>query len=60
MLADRICYRPDEAAAVMGTSRDVIFKLLAAGELRSFRAGRVRLIPADALREYVQRKLDEA
>ena len=59
MLADRVCYRPEEAAAVLGVSRDVIFKLLAGGEIRSFRSGRVRLIPVEEIRDYVARKLAE-
>jgi excisionase family DNA binding protein len=60
MLADRVCYRPEEAAAVLGVSRDVIFKLLADKEIRSFRSGRVRLIPVEEIRDYVQRKMAEA
>ena len=56
----RIAFRPNEAAQALGVGRDVIFGLLRTGELRSFQAGRARVIPAEALREWIQRKLQEA
>ena len=59
-LAERLTFRPNEAAEVTGMSRDLIFKLLAAGELRSFKVGSARFIPADALREFMDRKMAEA
>lgn len=60
MTIERLTYRPNEAAEALGTSRDVIFKLIASGELQSFQAGRARLIPATALKDYIARKLAEA
>jgi excisionase family DNA binding protein len=58
-IAERLAYRPNGAGAALGISRDVIFKALAAGEIRSFKAGRVRLIPAGSLREYMARQIEE-
>lgn len=43
----------------LGLSRDVIFRLLASGELKSFKAGRARLISAEALREFIRRNSEE-
>lgn len=45
----RIAYRPAEAAEVLGCSRQHIYNLMWAGELPSFKRGRARFIPADAL-----------
>ena len=51
----RMAYRPNEAARVIGLSRDVIFKAIRDGSLRSLKVGGARLITADALREFVAR-----
>jgi len=51
----RMAYRPNEAARVIGLSRDVIFKAIQNGTLRSLKIGGARLITADALREFVAR-----
>jgi excisionase family DNA binding protein len=49
----KLAYRPKEAAAATGMSRETIFKAIAAGHLRSAKCGAARLIPADALREWI-------
>ena len=46
-------YRPADAAVILGMSRSVIFELLRSGRLRSVKQGRLRLIPASAIDEYV-------
>ena len=48
---DRMAYRPNEAARVIGLSRDTIFAAIRDGSLRSLKVGGARLITADALRE---------
>lgn len=48
-----------EAAKALGVSRDMIFVLTRSGQLRSFRIGHRRLIPADAIREFVERQTRE-
>ena len=55
-----LAYRPNQAAAVLGIGRDKLFELLSAGEIRSFREGRTRIIPALALQEYIDRRMAEA
>lgn len=52
---ERLAYRPNSAARVADVSRDVIFKAIRAGDLRSFKVGGARLISADALRAWVER-----
>jgi excisionase family DNA binding protein len=42
-------YRPEQAAAVLGISRTYLYVLLASNVLESFKLGKARLIPAEAL-----------
>ena len=44
---------PDEAALLLGLKRTKVYELLADGTLRSLKVGRRRLIPTDALREFI-------
>ena len=43
----------DEAAAVLGLGRSLVYNLIASGELRTFRIGRRRLVPSGALAEFM-------
>ena len=49
----RKLYRVSEAMRLLSLSRSVIYKQLRSGRLRSVREGSTRLIPADAIAEYV-------
>jgi excisionase family DNA binding protein len=49
---ERLFYRPKDAAAVLGMSRTVVFRLIKTGELRSIKHEGYRLIPASALLEF--------
>jgi excisionase family DNA binding protein len=49
-----VLYRPTQAARVLNLSRSVVFDLLRTGRLRSVKEGRLRLIPASAIRDYVE------
>ena len=53
---ERLAYRPAEAARVLGCSRDTIYKLLAAGELRGWKLRSARLISADELRRFIRER----
>ena len=44
-----------EAAHVLGCGRTLIYELLNAGELEAIKIHRLRRIPADSLRAYVDR-----
>jgi len=46
----------EEAAAILSLGRSKIFELLAAGTLESLTVGRRRLIPRQALTEFVERQ----
>jgi excisionase family DNA binding protein len=52
--------QPEEAARRLGLSKRAIFDLIAAGELRSFRQGKRRLIPVAELTRWTERKLKAA
>ena len=50
---DRALYRIPEAMRLLSLSRSVIYKQLRLGRLRSVKEGNTRLIPAEAIAEYV-------
>ena len=47
--------RVNDAAERLSLSRTNLYKLLTNGELESIKVGRSRLIPTDALEEFVRR-----
>lgn len=49
----RALYRVPEAMRLLSLSRSVIYTLLRTGRLRSVKEGSTRLIPAEAIDEYV-------
>ena len=51
--AGQVLYRIPEAMRLLGLSRSVIYKLIGSGRLRSVKEGTTRLIPAEAIAEYV-------
>ena len=53
MAVEKLAYRPKEAAAALGVSRETIFARIKDGSLRSVKAGKARLIMADELRRYL-------
>jgi excisionase family DNA binding protein len=50
---DKALYRVPEVMAMLSLSRTVIYELIRSERLRTVRQGRVRLIPAAAVAEYV-------
>lgn len=57
---DVLLYKVTDAARLLNLSRTVVFGLLRTGRLRSVKQGRVRLIPAAALHEYVDLLVSES
>lgn len=57
MAADRILYRPAEAADAIGVSRARAYELIAAGQIPAIRVGSSIRVPVEALREWVNRQL---
>ncbi|WP_420897435.1 helix-turn-helix domain-containing protein [Altericroceibacterium xinjiangense] len=43
---ERLAYRPNDVAAVLGIGRNRVSELIKSGELQSIKYGRTRLIPA--------------
>jgi excisionase family DNA binding protein len=59
-LDDLQLYRVKDAMRLLKLSRTVIYELMRTGRLRSVQQGRVRLITAEAIREYIALLKDEA
>ncbi|MGV9242188.1 helix-turn-helix domain-containing protein [Streptomyces sp. NBC_00582] len=58
-MVEKINYSIDEAVEASGLGRSTIFELIKSGDLPSFKEGRRRLIPADAIRAHSARRLAE-
>lgn len=54
-MSDKLLYRVEEAAEMLGIGRTAVFRLIAQGSLSSVLIGSSRRIPARALTEYVER-----
>jgi excisionase family DNA binding protein len=50
----RRTYRVEEIATMLGVSRAAAYNLVGAGYIRAIRAGRLILVPVDALDEFLQ------
>lgn len=55
-----LAHSPESAARRLGTNTRAVYTLLAAGELRSIKLGKRRLIPDTELQRLLARKLAEA
>ena len=55
-VADRMLYSRDEAAAQLGVGLSQMNELVSRGEIESFKIGRLRKIPRDALLSYIERQ----
>jgi excisionase family DNA binding protein len=51
--AERLAFSPDEAAELLGISRELVHDLLRTGQLGSVKAGRRRLIGKHHLEEFL-------
>jgi excisionase family DNA binding protein len=54
--AERLAYSPDEAAELLGISRELVHDLLRTGQLGSVKAGRRRLIGKRHLETFLARE----
>lgn len=55
----RILYTVEEAAGMLGIGRTLMFRLVALRAIESFKIGKRRVIPGDAIRAFVDRMLIE-
>jgi excisionase family DNA binding protein len=51
----KLAYRVGEAAKVMSVSSATIYRLIAAGKLKTVKIGGIRLVPARALRRLTEK-----
>jgi excisionase family DNA binding protein len=49
----RLLLTVEEAAATIGIGRSLMYELIATGDIRTVRVGRLRRISPEALREYI-------
>jgi excisionase family DNA binding protein len=49
-------HKPLELVELLGLGRSTIYKMLRAGTIRSVKAGRRTVVPADAVAEFLQGK----
>jgi excisionase family DNA binding protein len=49
----RLAFSPDEVAAALGISRELVHDLIRTGQLRSVKAGRRRLISRQHLEDFL-------
>lgn len=54
----RMAYTVQETAASLGVSADLVYDLIARGELRSVKAGRRRLVRAESLELWIERNTE--
>ncbi len=59
-MAERLLYRPTEAADAIGVSRARAYELIAAGVIPSIRIGSSIRVPVAALNEWIARQLAES
>jgi excisionase family DNA binding protein len=52
---EQLLFSPEEAAELLGVGRSQMFELIARREVESFKIGRLRKIPRDALTTYINR-----
>jgi len=57
---NKLLLKPSEAGARLGLGRSKMYEMLASGELPSIRLGRAIRIPAKALDEWVERRMQAA
>ncbi|KUL69620.1 MULTISPECIES: helix-turn-helix domain-containing protein [unclassified Streptomyces] len=58
--AERVLYRPEEAATALGIGRSLVYEEIRLGRLQTVRIGRRRLIPPEYIAQYVELLKSEA
>ena len=53
----KLLLSPEEASERLGLRRTTMYALLASGEIKSIKIGKLRRVPITVLQEYIDRKL---
>lgn len=56
---ERVLLTAEEVADALRIGRCTVYDLLRTGQIQSFKIGKLRRIPVDAIHEYARRMLDE-
>ncbi len=56
---EKLAVGVNEAAELLGIHRDLLYRLVQAGDVPSFTVGSRRLLPVAGLREFVERRTAE-
>jgi excisionase family DNA binding protein len=60
MSAEKLLHSPEETGEMLGCGRSYVFELIARGEIESFKIGRLRKVPREAIDAYIKRQRDHA
>ena len=58
-MQDKLLLTPEEAFQALRVGRAKGFQMIASGELPSIKVGRLRRVPIDRLREWIERQTQE-
>jgi excisionase family DNA binding protein len=56
---ERVLLTPEEVAEALHVGRCTVYDLIRTNQLQSFKIGKLRRIPVDAVREFIKRLADE-
>ncbi len=56
---DRVLLTPEEVAEALHVGRCTVYDLIRTNQLQSFKIGKLRRIPVDAVHEFVKRMADD-
>ena len=58
-IMERVLLTPEEVAEALHVGRCTVYDLIRTNQLQSFKIGKLRRIPVDAVREFIKRLADE-
>jgi excisionase family DNA binding protein len=58
-MENKILLSPEETCEVLGVKRSTLFKMIEAREIPSIKVGRLRRIPVEGIRQWVQKQVEE-
>jgi excisionase family DNA binding protein len=58
-MENKILLSPEETCEVLGVKRSTLFKMIETREIPSIKVGRLRRIPVEGIRKWVQKQVEE-